>query len=108
MATLTIPVDSSRAFTTTRTTLDGVTYLLRLRYVQRLKCFYLDLLAEDGSAIALGARVVTNWPLFARSRHPRKPPGILMAVPDGGDTSTPNFGELGIGKRVELLYREAG
>jgi len=106
MATLTIPVDSTKAFTTTRTTLDGVTYLLRLRYVQRLACFYLDLLAEDGTEIAVGARVVTNWPLFNRSRHPRKPPGVLMAV-SSGDDRTPNFGELGIGRRVELLYREA-
>lgn len=101
-----IPIDSSVAFSTIRTVLSGTAYLLVLRYSQRQACFFLDVKLDDGTPIASGIKVVSNFPLLHRCVDERRPAGELVARPSGSDDTTPDLGELGPGQRVELVYLE--
>lgn len=107
MATVTIPVLDQTPFIDQVTNLDGVDYALSFRFNQREWRFYLSIGLPDGTELAKGAALVCNWPLFVNVVDPRMPPGLLMVVPQGTDSSPPGLGELGQGKRCELVYMDA-
>lgn len=109
MSTVTIPLDPSEPFLTQTTALDGVEYTLRFRYNQRQRRYFLDIGSKEGAMYATGAALVIGWPLFTKSRDSRMPRGVLIIVASGADTWTsPALGELGPGKRCELLYVSGG
>ena len=86
------------------TQLDGTDYRLSFRYNQREKRYSLSLFTPDDEPIAEGAKLVVGWPLFLYSVNPLLPPGQLIVVNSSLDTTDPDMGELGIGKRCELMY----
>jgi hypothetical protein len=106
MATLTIPILDGEPFVDQTSNLDGTDYLLQFRFNQREQRYYLSIYLADGTPLAKGAVLVCMWPLFKHVTDRRMPPGTLFVAPQGSDTSPPKLGELGPGKRCELIYVE--
>lgn len=82
--------------------LDGVTYVITVRWNDREASWYLDIADEQAVPILLGLKVLPNVALGAKCRDVRKPPGLLIATSSTDDQSPPGFEELG--GRVELIY----
>jgi hypothetical protein len=89
------------------TVLDGVSYLLTFRYNTREACYYLQIQSADAvTTFAQGIKLVSNYSLLA-FEGATAPPGDLMALScSTADDSPAQFGELGDGQRVTLLYLE--
>lgn len=88
--------------------LDGTEYVLRFRWLERAKAWYLDVLEADGETeLAVGIRVVVTWNLFFRHATADLPPGALLPVDISGEDVDPlSQAELGDerGGRVRLVY----
>lgn len=84
--------------------LDGVVYTLRFLWNRRDSAWYMDVGDEDGVPILNSIKVVVDFPIGARCRDERWPPGLFLAV----DTSTlrADAGLHELGDRVQLLYFE--
>jgi len=105
MAVIEIPTSTDTAYRSQKCRLDGRDFVLRFSYNEREDRYYVDILDEEETPILRGLKLVSNWRLLRHYHHdPRVPPGELMATDLTGDNSPPSFGELGIGKRVELTY----
>ncbi len=100
-----IPTDTGVPFWTQITTLDGTDYLLRFRYNEREACYYLQIQLPDLTVLAQGIKLVSNFRLLQSYPDPRIPRGELYCMATGNDDSPAAFGELGIGRRVELTYQ---
>lgn len=88
--------------------LDGTDYVLSFRYNQRAQTYALSIYTPEGEELAKGATLVCRWPLFRnRTAEKRLPPGVLVVLPNGNDGTPPKIGELGPGKRCELIYLTA-
>jgi hypothetical protein len=88
------------------TALEGTDYVLTFNYNQRENVYYLTVSTADDVDIVRGIKLVCKWHLFAGHIDTRLPPGILMVLPRTTDDSPPGLGELGAGKRCELVYLE--
>lgn len=109
MATLTIPTTPGVPFYKQKTRLDGVDYVLGIRYSQREDRWYLSIYDSGESPILLGLKLVLNWPLLQAYRYDtRIPPGELMATGLTTDDSPPGLDEMAEDRRVQLTYFEAG
>ncbi len=84
--------------------LDGTEYLFAFRFNQREGRYYLTLGDPNGTAYASGEALVCNLALFSLASDSRMPPGLLVILPQGPDDSPPGLGEIGPGKRCELIY----
>lgn len=85
--------------------LDGVDYGLSFRYNQRAETYYLSIYTADGEELAKGQALVCRWPLFRNfTAETRLPTGTLVVIANGKDETPPKIGELGPGKRCELIY----
>lgn len=104
---LTIPIATTLPFFDQTVNLDGTDYLLTFRYNQREARYFLTIGAPDGTVYTAGAALVCDFPLFSNCRDSRLPPGRLFCQASGPDRTPPALGELGIGKRVELVYYDA-
>lgn len=108
MTIVRIPTSITEQSYTQRTSLDGRDYELTFQWNQRESKWYLDIRDQDGDDIAVGIKLVSNFPLLTRITDERRPPGQLMAsdqtvIPGDGKTSfDPGLFELG--GRVVLLY----
>lgn len=89
------------------TELDGTEYKLAFRWNQRQARYSLSLYTPDDTPIALGAKLVIGWPLFLNATSELMPKGAFVVVGAGESLDNPGIGELGIGKRCELLYLSA-
>lgn len=85
-----------------RTVIEGRDYVLRFDWNQRNGSFYLSIADQDGSAIATGIKLVTDWPLLFGVVDARRPPGELMIIDEKGEGLDPSFSELGT--RFSLVY----
>jgi len=109
MATLTIPTTPGVPFYTQKTRLDGIDYILGFRHSQREDRWYLSIYDSEQNPILLGLKIVANWPLLQAYRfNTLVPPGEIMAQDLTTDESPPGLNEMGAGKRVQLIYFEAG
>ena len=102
MATVALPLEPSIPNYRVGTTLDGVVYLLDVRWNSRDEAWFLDLLAEDETPIVRGIRVVLGALLGSRSADPAFPPGVLIASDLAGTGTDPGFDDLG--QRVKVYY----
>ena len=82
--------------------LDGTTYTLDLRWNGRTSSWMLDVMTEDASPIAMGLKVVVNFPLGARCVDPRFPIGRIIARDTAQHDENPDVDDLG--DRVQLIY----
>lgn len=95
-------------------TLDGSDYKLTFRYSGRENVFYLDLYSTDGTLLCGGRKVVCLFPIWTQFNYDKRiPQGALVAIPVAGGSDAPagfdadGNGELGDGRRVQLLYYTA-
>lgn len=100
---ITIPVIPDAPHQDLTTNLDGKDFVLSLRFNQREGVFYVGI-GLVGQASIANAKLVCNWPLFRNVQAEDLPPGALVCVPSGGTDDPPGLGELGPGKRCELIY----
>jgi len=106
MSVFNVPT-SDDPFYTQVTDLDGTDYILEFRYNQREDAWYFSISLSDETRLISGVKVVCGVNLLGRFAQEHLPPGILMAIANEDDDSTPGTGALGIGKRVTLVYFDA-
>lgn len=86
-----------------RVTLEGVEYVVVLRWSQREERWYLDLFAANGAPLALGLRLALEEPHFRTIRQrPGLPPGELTMFDQRETRAYPTLDELG--DVVQLIY----
>ncbi len=69
----------------------------------RESCWYLDILDQDNNELAMGVRLVVNFPVLRRFTDPRLPAGVLVAA-DMSCTNTDIEASTDLGSRVLLTY----
>ena len=86
---VTIPVTNERAFFRQTTQLDGVDYILRFQFNQRLCRWYLHVFDADDVPIMVGIRLAANFPLGRAIRNidDRFPKGGLTIVDLNADSN---------------------
>lgn len=102
---VTIPTDPSLYFWSQTTEMDGTSYVLEFRYNEREQVYYLMVSLTDGTLLAQGIKLVSNYPLLQGYNDERMPLGELWAVASGPDDSPAALGDLG--GRVSLVYYTA-
>lgn len=95
-----IPVSPSESDQQITTTLDGITYVLRVRWNTRDAAWYLDARERDGTAIAFGVKLVVGILLGQAVSHPLFMGGMFVWDLSGEDRD-PGFNDLG--SRVLLV-----
>lgn len=103
MATVILSVAVEEASSRQTVALDGVNYILDLRWSERANGWFLDLYDDAEDPIRQGIRLVADWPLLRLIADERAPRGNLMALASGGDAD-PTFETLGT--EVSLVYVE--
>lgn len=95
MSILLVPTDGtglSSYFQTT--TFEGTAYTLSWQFNQRCGEWYLSIADSLGVDIYNGVKVVCGLPLLRKCKDPRRPPGILMCLPNNGDSTPPGAYDL--------------
>ena len=103
MAFLLVDTDTSSLNYSQVTQIEGVEYVMHFYWSTREDCWYLDITDQEGDEIAMGVRLVVNWPLLRRFVDPRLPTGALVAV-DMTGTGTDIEASTDLGTRVLLFY----
>lgn len=88
----------AQADTIQTVTLDAVQYRVRLYWRDRLAAWYLDLSLLDGTALALGRRVSTQWSPIANIKREGMPDGYLLVRGPAEHTREQ------LGSDVEIVY----
>jgi hypothetical protein len=87
------------------TVVDGVAYLFRFSWNGRRERWTVSIYeSESESPILLGLTIVDNWPLGRRSRDPRLPAGVFMALDVSGSGVDPGFADLHADGRSPLFF----
>lgn len=101
-----IPVATDTPLYTERVTLDGIEYLIKFDWNDRENRWYMGLFTVTGEPLAVGIKVLANWPLLRRFTGENMPPGVLIAADlSSQNGEPPTYAELGT--RVKLLYYPA-
>lgn len=100
-----IPTVQGAPYYTLRTRLEGRDFTFRFAWNEREGRWYMSIFSDDGIPLALGIKLISNWPLL-RYYHfdVRLPPGEMMAIALANDNSPPGYNDLGVDKRVVLTY----
>lgn len=106
MSILSVPT-SDDPFYTQVSDLDGTDFILEFRYNQRENAWYFGVSLTDTTRLVSGVKVVCDVDLLGRFSDNRLPPGKLMAVANEQNDTVPGMGELGVDRRVTLVYVEA-
>jgi|ADGO01.1.fsa_nt_gi hypothetical protein len=105
MALQIIRTDPELSSYTQRTVLDGREYILGFQWNQRAEKWSLSIYDQDGSPIALGLKLVANFPVTRRITDSRGPFGTIFPLDTSGEGRDPGLRDLG--RRVLLVYLEA-
>lgn len=101
----TIPTLQGEPYYTQRTKLDGREFVLRFAWNQGLARWFLDIMADDGSMLVAGLRLVPNWPLLRFYQYDsRVPQGDLRVMTFDPTSEPPGLDDMGVGLRCELTY----
>lgn len=100
-----LPLDSAAPHYQVGTSLDGVQYILELKWNMRDEAWYLDILAEDEDPIRHGMKIVLGTLLGRRSVDPRMPAGAFIAADLSGAGREATIDDLGT--RVVVYYYTA-
>lgn len=91
-----------------RVRLDETDYLLKFAWNQRESRWSVSFYTDRDEPILTGLKLLANWPLFESYRYiDGLPRGELIACDWTGDGTPPLLGELGEGKRCQLIYFSA-
>ena len=107
MALMQIPISNGDANFSEKVELNGVTYLLRFRWNDRLTQYTMDVCRADGTVIAAGLPLESGWFTTARfiGRVAGLPDGLFLPNDNQGTGLSPTIENFG--KAVSLLYIEA-
>lgn len=105
MAMLVMPLRTDLRNYTVEVDLEGESYKLALAWSLSESAWYLSVYDVNGDPIALGRRVVIDWPLLRGVTTPGRPPGDFIALDTRGVDRDPALGELG--GDVPLVYVES-
>lgn len=75
-----LPLTSAFSNYRVGTSLDGVQYTLDVRWNGRDEAWYMDVLAEDGTPIRRGIKLVLGALLGGRTIDPGFPDGVMIAA----------------------------
>ncbi len=103
MAVLVIPTSQTLPSYRERVQLDGVAFIFRFRWNDRLQAWFFDIEDEDGIVLVFARRVVIDWFFLRQSRHLE---GIPAGLITGFDTTLRDIRPLldDFGTRVLLGY----
>lgn len=93
-------------FYTQTVALDGINYLLEFRFNSRENTWRMGISLPDGTVLANGIKIVSNFLLLQKYADDRLPQGEIIALSSGPDDSPPGLNDFGVGLRVELCYLE--
>lgn len=102
--TLPLPADNTPFFEQ-RTQLDGVDYIFSFKFNETRNLWTFNMTGPDEEPVISGQSIYTGVDLLRRSVARSKPPGVLTAISENGDTSTADLAALG--NRVNLYYFDA-
>ncbi len=105
MTTLVIPTRTDSARYTMAVALEKQTYRFDFEWNDRDASWSFDIYDVNNVILLAGRKVVLGYPLIARYRDPRLPPGDISAIDTSGADLDPLFADLG--DRVQLLYTES-
>lgn len=74
-----LPVEPSIPDQQFETNLDGTNYAIRVRWNSRMEQWFMDVMDETESPIAMGLALVLGAYIGKRCADPRFPPGLFMA-----------------------------
>lgn len=102
MSVFAVPLSPDQAHYVQRTALDGVSYVLDLRWNARAAAWYISIGRDDGTPILTSLRASVLVPLDGNSIDPALPPGLLIAL----DQTRKDLeaGRYDLGDRVRLTY----
>ena len=108
MATIIIPTFDNPNFSES-VSLDGLTYILTIRYNTRLQGWTLDIETANETVLVSGTRIVLNRNLLYGETDSRLPQGELFVIDPAGiqltDPGRTAWAEDG--ENLALVYREA-
>ncbi len=91
-----------------RVELDGVNFLLDLRWNARNEGWQLSLFTAEETPLVQGLTVVSNRPLLDRWRSlDGMPAGEILALDETNTIAVPGYDQLGRDQAVQLIYVEA-
>lgn len=103
MAFLILDTDPDSLNYVQTTQLEGVEYVMHFYWSTREDCWYLDITDQEANELAMGVRLVVNWPVLRRFVDPRLPLGILTAI-DMSGAGLDIEASTDLGSRVILFY----
>jgi hypothetical protein len=106
MALLVIPCPTGTDNYELQTVLDGATYTLALHWNYRGGFWSLSIADANDNPIVSGVALRINVDVLYTTASFAKPPGSLGIIDASGSGLDPDLDELG--KRVQLVYLEAG
>lgn len=103
-----IPTSTELSSYTQRTQMDGVDYILRFQFNQRIGRWSMDMYDQDEDPIAHGLPIRTNVNIGRGVRDERFPPGILTVIDHNAETyqDSRDPGLYELGDRFLLTYFE--
>lgn len=105
MATLEIPLNSNRQSYQFSIDLDGVTYNMKVKYVERVDLWFMDILDVSENPIVTGMPIQTNVDILAQITSEEKPQGSFIAIDETGNNRDASVDTLG--NDIKLIYEEA-
>lgn len=105
MAILRIPTRNDIPFYTLRIELEGVLYILNIRYNERMDLWAMDILNDEELPVVSGVLLLTGVPLLNNIVKEGLPPGDFFLL-DRQDNDRNATREL-LGDEVNLFYRES-
>lgn len=100
-----IPTFPDEPFYSQVTDLDGRSYVLEFQHELRFDRWRLTINDGEGNALLDGIVLVPGVDLLKPYVYlDTLPPGLLQVVTTGDDDTAPGLGELGSGRRCELVY----
>jgi len=105
-ATLEIPTRKDLPVYNYTVVLDGVNYLLRYTWNDRMSKWFINVSDAGGTILINNVPLIANWPIIDRFRVSGQPPGSLLVF----DTSLQNLdpARFDLGDRVRMFYLEEG
>lgn len=97
-----LPIDASAPNYRVGTTIEGVQYLLDVRWDSRAAAWFLDVLDVEAIVIAAGLKLCLGVIIGRRCADPRFPAGGILVSDLSGDGLDATLGDLG--SRVKVYH----
>jgi hypothetical protein len=102
MAALEIPILPSVPHQEFAVVLDGVEYILEIRWNDRDEAWFANLYDAERDVICYGIVLVIEYPILRRVNDPRRPAGELLLIDEENTQREAGLDDLGA--RVKLVY----